>query len=71
MITVGVTSEHRVCIYGYTGPGIVIRVPSPYRLALKEQFDRTVASDETVTPRIRPSSDGRIRPYDGREAGHG
>ncbi len=43
----------------------VIRVPSPSRLAPKEQFDGTVYG--TVTPRIQPSSDGRIRPYDGRE----
>jgi len=50
-------------MYGYTAP--VIRVPSPSRLASKEQFDRTVYG--TVTPRIRPSSDSHIRPYDGRE----
>jgi len=43
----------------------VIRVPSPSRLASKQQFDGTGYG--TVTPRIRPSSDGRIRPYDGRE----
>jgi len=43
----------------------VIRVPSPTHLASKEQFDRTVYG--TVTPHIQLSSDGRIRPYDGRE----
>ncbi len=43
----------------------VIRVPSPSRLASEEQFDGTGYG--TVTPRIRPSNDGRIRPYDGRE----
>jgi hypothetical protein len=32
----------------------VIRVPSPSRLVLKERFDGT------VTPRITPSSDGRM-----------
>ena len=42
-----------------------IRVPSPSRLALEEQFDGTGYG--TVTPRIRPSNDGHIRPYDGRE----
>ena len=44
----------------YTGIwATVIRAPYPSCLALKKQFDGTV--DGPVTPRIRPSSDGRIR----------
>ena len=42
----------------------VIRVPSPSRLVLEKWVYGTVYG--TVAPRIRPSSDGRIRPYDGR-----